>query len=134
LDTEASFLNLTKCSNLFDIETTTGCRLLDNFHDYIFFTLAIAQVVKFTMGELSFSPFYFSFLFSCSFIFLFFLFLEQLRLRLIGHAVTSVTTWWRSHQTDHKTWENLVENSRTDDVIQHGHHMLTSWTTHGCLG
>jgi len=39
-----------------------------------------------------------------------------------------------SHKTDHETWENLVEDSRTDDVIQHGHHMLTSWTTHGCLG
>ena len=43
------------------------------------------------MVDLAF-PFYFSFLFSCCFIFLFFLFLEQLGLRLIGHAVTSVTT------------------------------------------
>ena len=30
--------------------------------------------------------------------------------------------------------KNLVEDSRTDDIIQHEHHMLTSWTTHGCLG
>ena len=72
--------------------------------------------------------FYFSFL---SFLFLF---LEQLGLGLIGHAVTSVTSWWQSHKTNHKTWENLVEDSRTNDIIQHGHHMLTSWTTHGCLG
>ena len=35
---------------------------------------------------------------------------------------------------DHKTWENLVEDSRINDVIQHGHHMLALWTTHGCLG
>jgi len=79
--------------------------------------------------DLVFSIFYFSF----GFIF-YFLFLEQLGLGLIGHAVTSVTTGWRSHKTDHETWENLVEDSRTNDVIQHGHHMLASWTTHGCLG
>jgi len=28
----------------------------------------------------------------------------------------------------------LGEDSRTDDIIQHRHHMLASWTTHGCLG
>ena len=48
--------------------------------------------------------FYFYFLFY--FIFLFFsflfLFLEQLGLGVISHAVTSVTTWWRSHKTDHR--------------------------------
>jgi len=63
----------------------------------------------------------------------YFLFLEQLGLGLISHAVTLVTTWWGGHKTDYETWENLVENSRTDDVIQHGH-QLASWTTHGCLG
>jgi len=56
--------------------------------------------------------------------FFIFLFLEQLGLGLIGHAVTSVTSRWQSHKTDHKTWENLVEDSRTNDVIQHGHHMV----------
>jgi len=66
-------------------------------------------------------------------LFFYFLFLEQLGLGLIGHAVTSVT-WWCSHKTDHETWENLVKDSRTDDIIQHEHHMLASWTTHGCLG
>ena len=30
--------------------------------------------------------------------------------------------------------ENEVEGSRTDDVIQHGHHMLALYSTHGCLG
>jgi len=83
--------------------------------------------------NLVFSLFYFSFLFLFCFIF-YFLFLEQLELELIGHAVTLVTTWWHSHKTDHKTWENLVEDSRTNDIIQHGHHMLVSRTTHGCLG
>ena len=43
-------------------------------------------------------------LFYCSFSFFFyFLFLEQLGLGLISHAVTSVTTWWHSHKTDHRT-------------------------------
>ena len=44
----------------------------------------------------SFVLFFFSLLF-------YFLFLEQLRLGVISHAVTSVTTWWRSHKTDHGT-------------------------------
>ena len=63
------------------------------------------------------------FLFHSLFLFLFlfyfsiFLFLEQLGSGWIGHAVTLVTTWWCSHKTDHETWENLVEDSRTDDVI-----------------
>ena len=30
--------------------------------------------------------------------------------------------------------ENKVEGSKADDVIQHGHHMLASWSTHGRLG
>jgi len=66
--------------------------------------------------DLVFSLFYFLFLFLFRFIF-YFLFLEQLGLGLIGHAITSVTTWWRSHKTDHETWENLVEDSRTNDII-----------------
>ena len=44
----------------------------------------------------SFFCFYFAFIF-------YFLFLEQLRLGVISHAVTSVTTWWHSHETDHGT-------------------------------
>ena len=83
--------------------------------------------------DLVFSLFYFLFLFSFHFIF-YLLFLEQLGLELICHIVTSVTTWWHSHKIGHKTWENLVEDSRTNNVIQYGHHMLASWTTHGCLG
>ena len=56
--------------------------------------------------------FYFSFHFYFSFdLFFYFLFLEQLGLGLIGHAVTSVTTWW--HKTDHETWEKEVEGFRT---------------------
>ena len=54
-----------------------------------------------------FTLFYFS---SFSFLF-YFLFLEQLRLGLISHAVTSVTSWWYSHKTDYGTWENGVEGS-----------------------
>ena len=69
-----------------------------------------------------------------SVLFFYFLFLEQLGLGLISHAITSVTIGWHSHKTDHETWGNLVEDSRTDDIIQHGHHMLASWTTHGHLG
>ena len=62
--------------------------------------------VKIVNGRLCF---YFLF----SFIFFSFLFLEQLGLGSISHAVTSVTNWWRSHKTDHKTWENGVEGSGT---------------------
>ena len=67
--------------------------------------------------------FYFSFHFSIFFsiLFLYFLFLEQLELELISYAITSVT-WWQ--KTDYETWEKLVEDSRTNDVIQHGHHMV----------
>jgi len=71
----------------------------------------------------------FYFLFSLYFTFLFlfsFLFLEQLGLGFISHAVTSVTIWWRSHKTDHKTWEKEVEGSRTK--WRH-----TAWTTHVSL-
>ena len=79
--------------------------------------------------------FYFSFHFYFWFdLFFYFLFLEQLGLGLIGHAITSVTTWWYSHKTDHETGENMVEDSRTNDIIQHGPHMLTSCSTHGGLG
>ena len=100
---------------------------------YLYSKYPIEISVKFTNGKLSLSLFYFSFYFH-SILFFYFLFLEQLGLGLIGHTVTSVTTWWCSHKTDHETWENLVEDSRTGDIIQYEHHMLASWTTHGCLG
>ena len=64
-----------------------------------------------------FTLFYFSFLF---------LFLEQLGLRFISYAVTSVTNWWQSHKTDHGTWENGVEGSGTK--WRH-----TAWKTHASL-
>jgi len=67
------------------------------------------------------SLFYFSFLFH-----LHFLFLEQLGLGFISHAVTSVTNWWRSHKTDHETWEKGVEDTK----IKWCH---TAWTTHAGL-
>ena len=56
-------------------------------------------------SKVDFVHFYFlSFMFLFSFFFYsLFLFLEQLRLGVISHAVTSVTTWWHSHKTDHGT-------------------------------
>ena len=63
-----------------------------------------------------------SFSFSFSLIF-YFLFLEQLRLGIICHAVTSVTSWWQSHKTDHKTGKNGVKGSGMK-----WHHI--TWTTH----
>ena len=66
--------------------------------------------------DLVFLYFTFHFYFH-SVLFFYSLFLEQLGLGLIGHAVTSVTTWWCSYKTDHGTGKNLVEDSRTDDVI-----------------
>jgi len=67
----------------------------------------------------------FSFHFILFFFFFFFsfLFLEQLGLGIISHAVTSVTSWWHSHKTDHGTWENGVEGSG----IKWRH---ITWTTH----
>jgi len=80
---------------------------------YISHILSSSQMVD--LGFL-YSTFYFYCLFN---LFFYFLFLEQLGLGMIGHAVTSVTIWWHSH----KTWENLVEDSRTK-----WHH--TIWTPH----
>ena len=77
-----------------------------------------------TMDSILFS---FFILFYFYFIFLFnFLFLEQLGLEVISHTVISVTNWWQSHKTDHRTWENKVEGSRTK--WRH-----TAWTTHVSL-
>ena len=72
-----------------------------------------SSLVKFTNGRLIFSLFHF--LFSFSFHFIIFLFLEhRVRIRL-------------------QDTENKVEGSRTNDIIQHGHHMLASYSTHGHL-
>ena len=78
--------------------------------------------VKIVDGGLNF---YFS-LFILFYSFFSFLFLEQLRLGFISHAVTAVTSWWRSHKTDHRTWEKEVEGFR----IKWCH---TAWTTHASL-
>ena len=91
-------------------------------------TLPWNMSVKIVDGGLHFL--FFIFLFSLYFIFFFFfffsfLFLEQLRLGFICHTVTSVTSWWRSHKTDHGTWKNGVEGSG----IKWRH---TTWTT--CVG
>ena len=94
---------------------------------------AIQCVSSLQMVDLVFFYFTFHFYFH-SILFFYFLFLEQLGLEVIGHTVTSVTIWWHSHKTDYETWENLVEGSRTNDILQHGHHMLASWTIHSCLG
>ena len=79
--------------------------------------------------DLVFALFYFSFLFFLFKLVFYFLFLEQLGLGLIGHAVTSVTTWWHNHKTDHETGENMVEDSRTNNDIQHRSHMLILYST-----
>ena len=65
--------------------------------------------VKIIESRLHFLVFNFIFLFFL-FSFFYFLFLEQLGLGLevIGHNI------------DYETWENGVEGSRTNDVIQHG--------------
>ena len=71
------------------------------------------------------------------FLFIFYFPFDFISLFSIFRTTGVRVAWSRhhiSHETDHETWENLVEDSRTNDVIQHGHHMLTSWTIHGCLG
>ena len=75
--------------------------------------------------DLVFSLFYFSFLFSFHFIF-YFLFLEQPELGLIGHTVTSVTTWWHNHKMDHETWGEFSRRFKNK-----WHH--TTWTPHVSL-
>ena len=71
--------------------------------------------------------FIFSFYFHFTLLyFFFFLFLEQLGLGFISHAVISVTKWWRSHKTDHGTWEKEVEGSGTKWCH-------TAWTTYAGL-
>ena len=68
---------------------------------------------------------YFTFYFYFySILFFYFLFLEQLGLGWIGHTITSVTTQWCSHKMGYETWKNLVEDSRTNDIIQHGLYMV----------
>ena len=92
--------------------------------------------IKFTNGGLRFFLFLFFIFIFILFYFPIFLFLEQLGLGLevIGHTVTSVTIWWCGYNIGHKTWENVVEVSRTNNVIQYGYHMLTSCSTYGHLG
>jgi len=58
---------------------------------------------RLSMVDLVFIFFFYFILFFVFFLFCF-LFLEQLGLRSISHAVTSVTNWWQSHKTDHETW------------------------------
>ena len=70
-------------------------------------TLSRSLVMDFILFSL-FTLFYFSFLFPFNF-----LFLEQLGLGFISHAVTSVTSWWRNHKTDHRTWKKKVEGFGT---------------------
>ena len=70
---------------------------------------------KFTNGGLSFSLFHFPFSFSFQFVFLFSIFrTTRVRVRL-------------------QDTENKVEGSRTNNVIQHGHHMLVSCSIYGHL-
>ena len=83
-------------------------------HIIAILNLGYTLIVKFTNSGLSFFLFYF-FIF-ISFQFLIFLFLEH-RIRV------------RSQDAEDK-----VEESRTNNVIQHRYHMLASCTTYGCLG
>ena len=74
--------------------------------------LSSSQMVDLVFSILSFIFILFSFYF------LIFLFLEhRVRVRVRSQDI-----------------ENEVEESRTNDVIQHGYHMLTSCSTHGHLG
>jgi len=74
------------------------CYLMSITHPPCFYLNV--KIVESGLCSFLFSLFYFYFYF---FFYSLFLFLEQLRLGVISHAVTSVTTWWRSHKTDHGT-------------------------------
>ena len=96
---EGDFLErMSICSRFYYLSKTDNLRLLWLWAGNQDSWMSSSQTV-----DLVFSLFYFLFLFLFCFIF-YFLFLEQLWLGLIGHNVTSVTTWWHSHKMDHKTW------------------------------
>ena len=82
--------------------------------------------VKIIDNRLNFYFSLFTLFYFILFLFFSFLFLERLGLGFICHAVTLVTNWWRSHKTDHGTWEKEVEGSR----IKWCH---TAWTIHAGL-
>ena len=115
--------------DIWDVQSSSKAKMLINRYfnvEKYIMTIQGANIVKIVDGGLYFIfPFHFILLFFY-FYFLFFLFLEQLRLGFISHAVTSVTNWWHSHKTDHRTWENGVEGSGTK-----WYH--TAWTTHAGL-
>ena len=88
--------------------------------------------VKTTESGLSFYYFLFYFYFSFDLCFSFSIFRTlELGLEVIDH-ISHI--WWYGHNINHGTWEKVVEGSRTSDIIQYGYYMLTSCTTHGCLG
>ena len=89
-------------------------------HSNVSVSLSLSVKIEESGLDLFYFSFYFYFLFD---VFLYFLFLEQLGLELISHTVTSVTTWWHSHKTDHETWKNEVEGSRIE-------WRYTTWTPH----
>ena len=112
-----------------ELQTTLSIyHLVATLDDRIKFEIENTDKVKYVTCQdrwwwtLFYFLFSFLFYFSCLFSFNF-LFLEQLRLGFISHAVTSVTKWWRSHKTDHETWEKEVEGSGTK--WRH-----TTWTPH----
>ena len=74
------------------------CYLMSITHPPCFYLNV--KIVEGGLCSFLFSLFYFYFYF---FFYSLFLFLEQLRLGVISHTVTSVTTWWCSHKTDHGT-------------------------------
>jgi len=76
----------------------------------------IKPTVKIKESELSLFYFIFHFYFLFDLLFYFSIF-RTTRVRVDQSCC---------YKTNHKTWENLVEDSRTDDVIQHGYHMLAS--------
>ena len=82
--------------------------LCDSYKKYQVWALSypnlclLQQLLSSQMVDLVFLYFTFHFYFH-SVLFFYFLFLEQLGLGLISHAITSVTTWWHSHKTDHET-------------------------------
>ena len=63
------------------------------------------------------------------FILIFFLFLFYSLIFLFLEHRIRVSNSYKSQDA-----ENKVEDSRTNDIIQYGHHMLASCSTHGYLG
>ena len=91
---------------------------------------AICVKIKEGRLDLFYFSFHFYFLFD---LFFYFSIFRTTRVR-VDWSCCHICHLMAKSQDRSQDLGKVVEDLRTNDIIQHGHHMLTSWTTHGCLG